>query len=290
MAIARTSRNRYADFLLERRVFFEAKGKDATFIDAFITKHRTFEIGHSKMIGRKEETGRSERIKDCCAAETFEKDKVEMNVEEYFKKFYDIKIKYPHLPVVSVGGRGFFPVEFLYQEQTRVRGNEKHRQEEVLRYHDHFSGNRRVERLRNLKEYAYGLNVGNFESLDVLLQKFQIKIDNFPMVCPAELLQGPSPQFRYKEAKVFPGSGSWNLAHQEFATAADLFMPVILDFTKSGGLAIEELIDELFKSMKGHGMRVCSKTSHGCRGWKDLIFTYPTGPLTFDRVSLAILR
>ena len=271
----------------ERRVYFEARGKDATFIDAYIMTHRTFKIVHSMMIGRKEETGRSARIKDSCAAETFEKDQVEINVANYFKRYYGITIEYPHLPVVSVGGRGFFPVEFLYQEQTRVSGNENHRQEEVLRYHDHFSGHRRVQRLIKLKEYAYGVKVGNFESLDILLQEFQIKIENDPLVSRAEILQAPIPQFRDNKAKLVQGSGSWNLANQVFSDAADLFMPVILDFTDRGGLPIEETMGALFKSMNGHGMRVCSEMSHPGPGWLDLIFKYSKGPLTFDRVSAA---
>ena len=51
------------------------------------------------------------------------KEEVEISVAEYYKQTYDIELQYPHLPVINTGYRGYFPVEFLFQAQEKVFGD-----------------------------------------------------------------------------------------------------------------------------------------------------------------------
>jgi hypothetical protein len=270
----------------------KARDKDDDFIEAYISKHQIFRLVYSKMIA-KNEIDRSRRILLSCADETFSKDGVEHDIQSYFLKYYDIRVHFPHLPVVSVGARGYFPVEFLYQEKSRVGGNEKHLQDVVLRYHDHFSGYDRAKHVRNLKNEAYGVeNVDvSFRSLYGLLQEFQISIEQDPVCSLADILPRPCPQFGENMA-INVMRGSWNLIDKVFASPADLVMPIILDFTKEdGGFPVDEMISALFQSMSGHGIRVCKRwteESEGAPGWQDLIYKYE-GSLEFDKVSIAFI-
>jgi len=279
--------------LPERRENLRAKGKDDAFIDAYLRKFQTFKIIHSKMIGRKleKEGGRSERIKESCYAETFEKDGATVDVQGYYSRYYGIELRFPHLPIVSVGGKGYFPIEFLYQERSRVGGNEKHRQEEVLKYHDRFAASRRADRVRTLKDYAYGVNT-DYKSLEELLKDFQVSIEAKPLESRAEILPCPVPRFRNRDGLVAQGTGSWNLNGQVFARPADLVMPVILDFTNDDrGRPVESIMATLFKTMKLHGMGVCPERSLGTPGWSDLVFKYNRrDTFTFDKASTLFHR
>ena len=51
------------------------------------------------------------------------KEEVETSVAEYYKQRYGIELRYPHLPVIYTGHRGYFPVEFLFQAQEKVFGD-----------------------------------------------------------------------------------------------------------------------------------------------------------------------
>ena len=46
----------------------------------------------------------------------------EISVADYYKERYNIVLKYPHLPIINTGYRGYFPVEFLFQAQEKVFG------------------------------------------------------------------------------------------------------------------------------------------------------------------------
>ena len=46
----------------------------------------------------------------------------EISVADYYKERYNIVLKYPHLPIINTGYRGYFPVEFLFQAQEKVYG------------------------------------------------------------------------------------------------------------------------------------------------------------------------
>jgi hypothetical protein len=246
-----------------------------------MAKHRTYHVSHCKMIAKTTADGqKGERIKSSCAAETFVKDQVEHDIQSYFLKIYDIQIKYPQLPVVSIGGRGYFPVEFLYQEKSRVGGNSEQQLQHVLNYHDRFSGHDRADRVCEVKDRAYSCertDIGGFRSLNGLLHEFQISIDQRPIKSPAQRLAAPRPTFSNGET-ADTKDGSWNLARKSFTRPAILAMPVILDFTKNEGrreVSVEEMTRALFSSMNGHGMSVCSETTiNGAPGWRDLIYKF----------------
>lgn len=195
----------------------------------------------------------------------------------YFKSVYDVDIEYPCLPIVLL--QGYFPLEFLYQEQGRVGGaQDSNMKGAVLKYHDEYAGYDRAIRIEQVKKLAYDEAVNQdapFKNLRGLLKKFQIEIEDHPKVTQSKQLQAPAIEFnkalRYPRQET--KNGSWNLAEKEFACAAELTMPVILDFTMSSGTSIAKMMKELLDNMRNHGITVCNMcriNNMGINGAPDL--------------------
>lgn len=156
----------------------------------------------------------------CCEDHEFDVKERKHNPASYYADVYDIKLKYPHLPVICSGNNEFFPVEFLFQEVGRIprEGNEdQERLKEVLEYHDTHAGPRRLQHIKNLKTLASNNPAGpDVLGLTDLVRKFGFKVSDQTSIVDAKWLQSP--------ALHFDGSfernterGSWNLLRKKFA-------------------------------------------------------------------------
>ena len=62
-------------------------------------------------------------------------------VASYFLKAYNIRLRFPHLPMIYIGKKEWFPLEFVFQASNKTRGaNSADHVNGVLKYHDENSG------------------------------------------------------------------------------------------------------------------------------------------------------
>jgi hypothetical protein len=142
---------------------------------------------------------------------------VTFDIASYNEKIYDIKLKYPNMPVISTR-RGFFPVEFLYQELARVpNANDSDKVVEVLAYHDKYAGKARMEHITQIKERASNSTSKETRSLTELLEDFHISIDQEPVTFEARRIPAPALRFAGDTIEKNTHNGSWNLFHKEFS-------------------------------------------------------------------------
>ena len=149
---------------------------------------------------------------------TFEKDGEDITVLQYYKKAYDIDLKYPNMPLVRTGGSEYFPVEFLFQEMSRVpNSNDAEKVKEVLGYHDNFSGPKRIEHISAVKELASGKKrtSDRLQSLTDWLEEFSIVVGEEPIILQARRIQAPKLSFA-NTVETRNDVGSWNLARKMF--------------------------------------------------------------------------
>ena len=62
-----------------------------------------------------------------------------VTVADYFWIRYRIKLKYPHMPLVFLGNKEWFPIEFLFQSFSKMRdANSKDQVSAVLEFYNEF--------------------------------------------------------------------------------------------------------------------------------------------------------
>jgi len=174
-----------------------------------------------------EEKPRLPRIKWGCDEETFSKKEgdsvTEYSIATYYKDIYDIEIQYPNMPIISTS-RGWFPVEFFYQERSRAGGNESDKVRKVLEYHDRFAGQARLDHVKMVMERAFterSIDSRTDDSLASVFKDFDLSVDTSQSLSsPAKRLPAPMLQFRDTvenlEKSEYQGGGSWNLKRKKF--------------------------------------------------------------------------
>lgn len=157
------------------------------------------------------------RIMWSCYEHTFPKkmgDEVkEYNVASYYKDIYDVTVEFPNMPIICVGAAGYFPIEFLFQERSRVGGNAPDKVMKVLAYHDANAGIARIHHVRDIKNMAY--REGGEDSLLRTFENFHLHVEEEPVDAPAVQLPPPSLEFKNETLDGVP-KGSWNLKNKKF--------------------------------------------------------------------------
>jgi hypothetical protein len=185
--------------------------------EKYTQRYRT-RVSNQQRLGSKDPEA-TVKVKWSCDEETFEKKegegKLTLNVQTYFEKMYDVKIRYPHLPIVSTR-QGWFPVEFLYQEIARVPIDAE-KVNEVLRYHDTYAGRDRIDHICKVKELvSRSKSAGQTRSLEELLNEFSISVERQPVTMDARRLAAPSLCFA-NSVERNTQNGTWNLARKTFS-------------------------------------------------------------------------
>ena len=135
-----------------------------------------------------------------------------LTVAEYYERIYGIRLKYPNMPIVSVNRKGYFPVEFLYQETGRVPGaNDGDKVKEVLKYHDQFAGMARMQHVQQVRQIA-----SDRSKLTDLLRQFSVSVNREPVNMNATRLRAPPLEFGNNDVEENTSSGSWNLHRKRF--------------------------------------------------------------------------
>jgi len=143
---------------------------------------------------------------------------IKITVAEYFWKRYGIKLRYPRMPLVSIGKREWFPVEFLFQAFGKMKGaNSDSQKNAVLDYYNDTAGSKRVNTISNLTTRAfsqlqrYGLTVQD------VLSQYNLRMSHEPVEVTAKVLPEPILKFANNNTASIQ-NGSWNLRSVKFET------------------------------------------------------------------------
>lgn len=112
------------------------------------------------------------------------------------------------MPIVDLGRIGWYPVELLLQSFAIMKGaNDDAQKQAVLKYHDDYSGEKKIEKLkRDIATVSGASPYGQ-----TLENKFGFAYSKTPLNQKAKLLAEPSVVFG-RNQRADPSNGSWNLA------------------------------------------------------------------------------
>lgn len=174
---------------------------------------------------------------------THEEEPVILNVAQYFEQRHGIKLRYPKLPIVHIGEKNWYPIEFLYQAFERTKdANSPTHVSDLLKHFDENAGNRYVDEISSLlKQIEFkdanfekiGLDrccepgrycehvlhfsaVCNlFVSLSLFIYELCFILHSFIVELSAKILDQPHLKFGNQDASV--SNGDWNLRGVQFA-------------------------------------------------------------------------
>ena len=123
----------------------------------------------------------------------------EYTIVSYFRERYRIEIKYPKMPIVFLGDKEWFPIEFLFQSFGKMKAaNSPQQVNAVLDYYNKNAGTNYVanvsqlakESLGRLKQIGFGAG-----GLDDILAQYNFRKSSDPVELEAKLL--PEPKLRF---------------------------------------------------------------------------------------------
>jgi hypothetical protein len=138
-------------------------------------------------------------------------------VDAYYYEKKGMKLKFPHLPIISMGRDGFFPIEFVYQAFGKKKdANSVNHVKTVLDYYDKNAATDSIQNIKHLKKTAENLqNARGVYTTDLLMQ-FNCIINQEPQELVASVKPLPTLTFMDNRG-VQLGDGSWNLNGVKFA-------------------------------------------------------------------------
>jgi hypothetical protein len=139
-----------------------------------------------------------------------------ITVPEYFLETYNIKLEYPHMPLVYIGNFEWYPIEFLYQGFAKMKGaNSSSQVSAVLDYFDHHGGDKSVDNIERLLKEASSSLQRNGLSMRHVLEQYNLRISEKPIEVEAKVLPQPTITFGTQQSSI--RNGSWNLQGVKFS-------------------------------------------------------------------------
>lgn len=139
-----------------------------------------------------------------------------ITVPEYFLEVYNIKLQYPHLPLVFIGKNEWYPIEFLYQGFAKMKGaNSSSQVSAVLEYFDHHGGDKSVDNIERLLREASGSLQNSGLTMRHVLEQFNLRVSEKPIEVEAKVLPQPTITFGTQPSSI--RNGSWNLRGVRFS-------------------------------------------------------------------------
>ena len=190
-----------------------------------------------------------------------------ISVAAYYLKTYNIRLKYPGLPLVRTRKRGeFFPMELCFVQEAQrypFKLNERQTADMIK-----FCVQRPAERINMIKNNVEKLSW----SKDPVLRDYGLQIDTQGFKTQARIL--PVPQIVYgpgsSDQKISPVGGRWDLRGKKFSSWGPI-APIANGGLKAWGVivfgspgrmpeaVIKNYFREQIKSIIGHGGHVVSK-------------------------------
>ncbi len=152
-----------------------------------------------------------------CSFETREKGADESappkkhTVQSYFKEAYNITLQYPKMPLVFVGEREWFPMEFLFQSFGKMKAaNSPEQVNAVLDYYNTNSGTKYVENISNLAMKCHQRIKQLGFTLEEMLAQYNVRKSTDPVELEAKIL--PEPKLRFADennSNIRINDGDW---------------------------------------------------------------------------------
>ena len=164
-------------------------------------------------------------------------------IASYFEAAYGIRLKFPHMPIVFIGKKEWYPMEFIFQAQSKTSGaNNGDQVRGVLGYYDEFAGLGCIENIQKLSKKA---------QIDDQLRRFNLVRDLEPVILEAKVLPEPKLTFARSEPASI-NNGSWDLRNKKFAKPAGIRAFAVVDF--SSGARSLPYVKNLLKVCADHGI------------------------------------
>ena len=134
----------------------------------------------------------------------------EYSVYSYFIERYGITLKYPKMPIVFLGNKEWFPIEFLSQCFGKMKAaNSDDQKKAVLDYYNQHAGTNYVANISKMVE-TVSKRVGELGlTIDDVLQQYNLRKSTEPIKLQAKLL--PEPTLRFCDHDAFLKNGDWSV-------------------------------------------------------------------------------
>jgi hypothetical protein len=174
---------------------------------------------------------------------TDEEEPAILSVAQYFEQRHGVRLRYPKLPIVHVGDKNWYPIEFMYQAFERTKdANSPTHVSDLLKHFDENAGNRYVDEISSLLKQIefkdanfekiglvrccepgrYCVHVYHFSavcnlsvSLSLFINETCFILHSFIVELSAKILDQPHLKFGNQDASV--SNGDWNLRGVQFA-------------------------------------------------------------------------
>ncbi|KAJ3271560.1 hypothetical protein HDV01_006522 [Terramyces sp. JEL0728] len=188
--------------------------------------------------------------KDSAASMMFEKDGKTVSVKQYFESEFNIRLKFPNMPLaLKANGKTAFPLECLSIQPAQ-------------RFKDRLSGNQTAnmiratcqkpqDRKRQIENaVAQSLKYGD----NAYMKAFGIKVDGKMMEIEARVL--PAPDVVFKNNKSNGAEGAWNMNKAKLVSAPLMDSFAFIFFTDIKQNVAYQIKDVILKKWSTAGMNI----------------------------------
>jgi hypothetical protein len=136
-------------------------------------------------------------------------------VYSYNKERYGITLRYPKMPIVFLGNKEWFPVEFLFQSFGKIKAANSPEQKKAVRdYYNTHGGTGYVRNLSKLDQTACDRLKHEGLSTTQILQQYNLVKSSEPIELEARVLSQPTLKFANYDANV--NDGNWKIGRGRF--------------------------------------------------------------------------
>ncbi|KAF3310853.1 hypothetical protein TWF173_009210 [Orbilia oligospora] len=190
----------------------------------------------------------------------------QISVHQYFKKKYNVGLRYPKLQIFQ-SGNAMIPMELCTIRPGQLyRGRISENQtSNMIRFACRDpSSNAKIITETGLK--TLGLN----NDTASIPYKFGVKINENMVVVPARILPTPMIQYSKRTTEVEKGKGQWNLRSQRFYKGCELKRLLVVSFTRTRDRAytpenIARLISQFRETCEDVGIDHSKSDAMACR-------------------------
>ena len=129
-------------------------------------------------------------------------------VFSYYKERYNVALRYPKMPLIFLGNKEWFPIEFLSQSFGKMRAANKPEQvKAVLDYYNQNAGSRNIVNIKDMVDSVSGRLSSMGMNLDMILKQYNLRRKSEPVQLMARVL--PLPTLNFAEREAFLKNGDW---------------------------------------------------------------------------------
>lgn len=134
-------------------------------------------------------------------------------VASYFFERYKKRLRFPKMPIIFLGNKEWFPVEFLFQSFGKMKNAGTTEQKNAVRdYYNKNSGYNQTNYVNNIQDVfvAASKRLGDMGmTVDDVLKQYNLRRKDEPIQLEARILSEPRLRFGQQDAML--DNGSWNV-------------------------------------------------------------------------------